>query len=111
LFAFEVVKKSDGARIGPIALESSKGIIILIIGKGDLNMDKMICWNDLGSECTFTACAETEAGLFEKVLEHGRRVHGMKEFSPDFYNKVRASIREGYCDLEDELCQYGECCC
>jgi hypothetical protein len=35
----------------------------------------------------------------------------MKEFSPDFYNKVVASIREEYCDLEDELCQYGECCC
>lgn len=74
-------------------------------------MDKMISWEDLGPGCTFTACAETEAGLFEKVLEHGRTIHGMKEFSPDFYDKVCSSIREGYCDLEDELCQYGECCC
>jgi len=74
-------------------------------------MDKMIRWEDWGTGCTFTACSETESGLFEKVLEHGRTVHGMKEFSPDFYDKVRASIREGYCNLEDELCQYGGCCC
>lgn len=52
-----------------------------------------------------------QMALFMKLLEHGRTIHGMKEFSPDFYNKVRASIREGYCDLEDELCEYGECCC
>ena len=52
-----------------------------------------------------------QMALFMKLLGHGRTIHGMKEFSPDFYNKVRASIREGYCDLEDELCEYGECCC
>ena len=74
-------------------------------------MDKTIRCKDFGSECTFTACAETETELFEKVLEHGRTVHGMTEFSQDFYNKVRASIQEGYCDLEDDLCKYGECCC
>ncbi len=73
-------------------------------------MDKMINWNDLGFECDYAACAETETGLFEKVLEHSRMAHDMKEFSQEFYNKVRGSIREGYCDLEDELCQYGECC-
>jgi predicted small metal-binding protein len=73
-------------------------------------MDKMISCKDLGSECDFTACAETETELFEKVLGHSRFVHGMKEFSPDFYSKVCASIREGYCDLEDELCKYGQCC-
>jgi predicted small metal-binding protein len=72
-------------------------------------MDKTISCKDFGSECTFTACAETETELFEKVLEHGRTIHGMKEFSPDFYNKVRASIREDYCDLEDKMC--GEFCC
>jgi len=72
-------------------------------------MDKMISCKDLGYECAFTACAGTETELFQKVLEHGRTVHRMQEFSPGFYNKVRASIRDGYCDLEDELCKYGEC--
>ena len=61
-------------------------------------MGKIINCKDFGAECTFTACAETEAELFEKVLEHNRTVHHMKEFSPDFYNKVRALIEEGYCE-------------
>ncbi len=72
-------------------------------------MDKMMSCKDIGYECAFTACARTETELFQEVLEHGRTVHRMQEFSPSFYNKVRASIREGYCDLEDELCKYGEC--
>lgn len=70
-------------------------IIILRVRKGVFSTDKTVSCKDFGSECTFTVCAETEAELFEKVLEHGRTVHGMKEFSPDFYNKVRASIQEG----------------
>ena len=72
-------------------------------------MDKTNRCEDLGYECAFTACAQTETELFQKVLEHVRTVHRMQGFSPSFYNKVRASIREGYCDLEDELCKYGEC--
>ena len=73
-------------------------------------MDKMIDCKDLGSECTFTACTATEAELLEKVQEHDRTVHGMKEFSPDFYDKVQESIREGYCDLEEDS-DSCECCC
>jgi predicted small metal-binding protein len=72
-------------------------------------MDKMISCKDLGSDCTFTACAGTEAELFGKILEHGRTVHRMEDFSPDMFSKVRASIKREYCALEDELCKYGEC--
>jgi len=73
-------------------------------------MDKTIGCKDLGYDCSFTACAVREAELLEKVQEHGRTVHGMKEFSSDFYKKVQESIREGSCDLEEDsdLC---ECCC
>ena len=67
-------------------------------------MDKMMSCKDLGYECAFAACAGTETELFQKVLDHVRTVHRMQGFSPNFYNRVRASIREGYCDLEDELC-------
>ena len=73
-------------------------------------MDKMISCKDFGSECTFTVCAGTEAELFEKILEHGRTAHRTEDFSPDIYSKVRASIKEGNCALEDEPCKYGECC-
>ena len=73
-------------------------------------MDKKISCRDLGPECTFTACASTEVELFERILEHGRSVHHTEDFSPDSYSQVRASMTEGYCDLEDALCKYGECC-
>jgi len=81
-----------------------------MVRKGVENMDKRIGCKDLGYDCAFTACAATEAELLEKFQEHGRTVHGMKEFSPDFYNKAQESIREGYCDLEEEL-EACECCC
>ena len=72
-------------------------------------MDMMISCKDFKPDCAFSACARTEAELFEKVLEHGRTVHRMEDFSPDIYSHVRASMKEGYCNLEDELCKYGEC--
>ncbi len=72
-------------------------------------MDKIINFQDFEPGCTFTACASTEMELFEEVLEHGRTVHGMKEFSREFYDKVRSSLRDGYCDLEEELCKYSDC--
>ena len=75
-------------------------------------MDKMIRCKDFmpESECTFMACATTEAELFEKILEHRRAVHRAQDFSPDIYSQLRAATKEEYCDLEDELCKYGECC-
>ena len=72
-------------------------------------MDKKVRCEDLGSRCSFTVCARTEVDLFTEVLEHGRLIHGMKEFSQDFYDKVRSSIQDGYCDLEEELCKYSDC--
>ena len=74
-------------------------------------MDKIFSCKDLGSGCDFTVCARTEVELFKEVLEHGQAIHGMTVFSQEFYDKVRSSIQEGYCDLEDELCKYGQCSC
>jgi len=85
-------------------------IIILMFRKGVEKMDKKIDCRDLGHDCAFTACAATEAELLEKFQEHGRIVHGMKEFSPDFYSKVQESVREGSCDLEEDS-DSCECCC
>jgi predicted small metal-binding protein len=72
-------------------------------------MDKMISCKDLGSECGFTVCARTETGLFKEILDHSQAIHGMKEFSREFYDKVRASMQNGYCDLEEELCKCSVC--
>ncbi len=74
-------------------------------------MDKLINCKDLGG-CDFTVCARTEIGLYKEVLEHAEAVHGMRGFSQEFYEKVRSSMQEGYCDLEDELdlCKYSDSC-
>jgi len=85
-------------------------IIILIVRKGVENMDKKIDCRDLGSDCTFAASAVAEPELLEKFQEHERTVHGMKDFSPDFYSKVQESVREGSCDLEEDS-DSCECCC
>jgi predicted small metal-binding protein len=74
-------------------------------------MDKIIHCKDLGSDCSFTACRKTEVELYEEILDHGQTIHGMKEFSKEFYDKVRASLRDGYCDLQESLCEYSVCCC
>jgi len=74
-------------------------------------MDKMIKCRDLGSECSFTACAQTEVELIKEVLDHAQKIHKMKDFSQEFYDKVRMSIQEGHCDPEEELCNNSECCC
>jgi predicted small metal-binding protein len=85
-------------------------IIILNVRKGVENMDKKIDCKDLGFDCTFTACAATEPELLEKFREHGRNVHDMEEFSPDFYSKIQESVREGSCGLEEDF-DPCECCC
>ncbi len=85
-------------------------IIILMVRKGVEHMDKKIDCKDLGSDCTFTACAAAEPELLEKVQEHEQTVHGIEEFSPDFYDKVQKSIREGRCDLNEDF-DPCECCC
>jgi len=100
--------ETERLQSGP--LESSEMIIILKVRKGVKTMDKMISCKDLGSECAFTACAETEAELLDQVQEHEKTVHGMKEFSSDFYKKVEESVREGSCGLEEDS-NPCECCC
>jgi len=93
----KVNRKSES---GP--LESLEMIIILRVRKGVKTMDKKISCKDLGFECAFTACAEREPELLDKVQEHEKTVHGMKEFSADFYKKVEDSVREGSCGLEED---------
>lgn len=58
-------------------------------------MPKTIRCADVGGDCSFEASADTEEELLEKVAEHARRDHEMKEIDPDMQKKVRAAIREG----------------
>ena len=72
-------------------------------------MDKKIDCRDLGLECSLTVCAQNEEDLVKQMEDHARSVHGMKGFSKEFYEKLRASTYDGYCESEEELCDM--CCC
>jgi predicted small metal-binding protein len=78
-------------------------------GTGVAKMDKIIHCRDLGWDCTFATCKKTEVELYQEILEHGRTIHGLKEFSRDLYDRVRTSIQGGFCDLEEQVCGYSFC--
>ncbi len=49
---------------------------------------------DVGVNCDFVAEAKTEEELFDKVAEHGKSVHGMKEIPEELKKKMRRLLRE-----------------
>jgi predicted small metal-binding protein len=49
---------------------------------------------DVGADCDFEACADTEEELFKILAEHAKSGHGMEEIPPELVEKVRAVIRE-----------------
>ena len=59
-----------------------------------LNVKKSLSCKDVGSDCDFVVCANTEGELFDKAKDHAREVHSMSEFSKDFYDKARSAIRD-----------------
>jgi predicted small metal-binding protein len=56
-------------------------------------MDKHIACNDVVAGCSFTAQAETEAELVEKVKAHAAKDHGVREITPELAAKVKAAIQ------------------
>jgi len=57
-------------------------------------MAKYIACNDVVAGCSFTAQAETESALIEKVAAHASKDHGVKEVTPELAAKVKAAIRD-----------------
>jgi len=51
-----------------------------------------IACNDVVSGCGFTASADTEEELIEKVAAHAAHDHGMAEVTPELVAKVKAAI-------------------
>ncbi len=57
-------------------------------------MAKHISCSDVtGSGCSFTAQAETEPELMEKVKAHAGTDHGVKDMTPELAARVKAAIR------------------
>jgi predicted small metal-binding protein len=53
---------------------------------------RRIACNDVVPGCGFTASAETEEELIEKVVAHAKHDHGVTEVTPELAAKVKAAI-------------------
>ena len=53
-----------------------------------------IACNDVVHGCGFTASAETEEELMEKVAAHAAKAHGVTEVTPELAAKVKAAITQ-----------------
>ena len=54
---------------------------------------KRIACAEIVPDCSFTASAATEDELFQKVIAHAIRDHGITEVTPELTGKVKAAIK------------------
>ena len=52
-----------------------------------------IACGEIVPDCAFTASAETEEELLQKVIAHAAQDHGITEVTPELAAKVKAAIR------------------
>ena len=66
------------------------------ITSGEENeMSKAYTCRDIGMECEWSACAETEGELLLLIGEHFAKVHEVTETPPCLLAKVREAIKNG----------------
>ena len=53
---------------------------------------RRIACNDVVPGCGFTASAQTDEELIEKVVAHAKHDHGVTEMTPELAAKVEAAI-------------------
>jgi len=56
-------------------------------------MTKSIKCSDVGVDCDWTASAETQEELMEKIKVHAKE-HGFDEITPELADKVQAAIKD-----------------
>ena len=54
---------------------------------------KRIACAEIVPDCPFTASADTEEELLEKVVTHAAHDHGITEITPELAARVRAAIK------------------
>jgi len=54
---------------------------------------KRIACAEIVPDCPFTASADTEEELLQKVVAHAAHDHGITEVTPELAEKVKAAIR------------------
>ena len=56
-------------------------------------MTLSIACKDVGTDCSFTAEAETEEELLKKVAQHAKEAHGMTTVDAATLAKVKSAIK------------------
>ena len=85
-------------------------------------MDKYLDCKDVGLDCAYSACGDTEEEALRKLGEHILSTHGIEGFSKEFYAKARLAVRDGDCsaaetgaeecsECGEEYFACDECCC
>lgn len=57
-------------------------------------MAKQLACADVGLDCSFTAQAETEKALLQKVSKHAAEVHDMTEIDDATMTQIKAQIQD-----------------
>lgn len=57
------------------------------------NMTKKFACGDVVNGCGWSATANDEQELFQKIAEHAKHDHGMSEIPNDLIEKVRSKIK------------------
>jgi len=57
-------------------------------------MTKSISCADAGADCNWSATAETEDELMQKVAEHAKEEHKDLEVTPELVAKIKSIIKE-----------------
>ncbi len=57
-------------------------------------MTKSISCSDAGSDCGWSATADTEDELMGKVAEHAKQEHKDLEITPELVSKIKSLIKE-----------------
>jgi predicted small metal-binding protein len=65
--------------------------------EGATIMAKTLSCRDVGVDCDWHACAETEDEVLALGAQHAREDHGMTELSDEMIARAKAAIKEGPC--------------
>jgi len=57
-------------------------------------MTKSISCADAGADCSWSASAETEEQILEKVAQHAKDKHPELEVTPELVSKIKSLIKE-----------------
>ena len=60
-------------------------------------MEKLLRCRDLGQDCDFEACGDTEEEAFRTIADHAKAVHGMEGLSEKYLKRLRENVSDAFC--------------